>query len=665
MRNIPAAGLFAAGAVCAAAAAFCDLPWWGVLAAVWIPLGMGAWQLPSLHFAVLALGLAAGSCGGFFSAYHPRNGLGAQLRPGGMYGGAEVRVIDRTLPRLSYEAPGTAILAELETFRPEGECTAATRGVVQLRLSAHHPRPGYGDRLRITGRFAPGTPGEGLFDYPNYLRQRGIDATVWADSCENLGTRRDWFSPILRIRDALLERAWRNVETPELRATVARLFFGCRPEPDGATRARLVYAGMIHLYCVSGLHVAMLAGLLLALTLPLPDRMRYLLMLTVAGLYVLSVGAGVAAVRAWILLAALSLGRLFFRTEPPLRILLFTGAATTAFNPYNLGDPGFWYSYLITAMLLALPLPLRELRRRTGELAVWRGYDEEFLTFRHKILIAMLTCAAAFLAGAMVSLYFQGWLLPGSIAANFCTLPLVGVLFPLLGFKLLFPGYAELLNGALRLLDGVAEAVATGFPPVPAMRPAWWATVIFYVGLFACLCGKTRRTRIAGGIAAGAVFGGCLLWPFVRPPLRAVGVDEGVVFAVRSDPGTGETAVWNVPGPRAASAIRRLLAEAGVTEIDRLCFTGGTAGYLRGAAALAAGMPVRQVEPPVKFRSAAAKKCFAQLLQNSPGIRCAARRGDTPELPEELPGFARFPETGAGIRLKPINRMEIRKLESK
>ncbi len=589
-------------------------------------------------FTVLAAGVAAGSCGAFLQVWDPPWSVGREIGERGASGSAVFRVIDRTLPRsVPIPAPGM-ILAELEMLGLSGEMERPVSGRILLRIPDGAPTPGYGDRLHAEGIFERSSETSGFFRFENIRKREGACAVFRAENISLLGTVRFWDSGLLAFRDRLLAFACAGVDVPERRAMISQLFFGCRPGLDGETRRDLIRAGTIHLFCVSGLHVAVLAGIVLLALRPLPLHVRYSALTAFTLAYVLSTGAGAPAMRAFLLIALLSGLRIFRYSEPPFRLLMLVAAGLIVFRPFYLVDLGFLYSFIITAALVLLLSHARRWRKCVEEIDVWRGgasppWMERFARRAGFYFTgALASCVAAFLGGAALSMYFQGLLLPGSILANLLVLPIVGLLFPLLGLKIAaavlwsaaVPVCNLLLLGALGWLDAVSGVCATFFGAAGAIRPSPVWAVIFYTALALLLAGGRVR-RLAGTAGLCVCFAWWLGASYFRPSSLLLGSSgEGPPFMIFRDAGADFTAVVNVPDFAAAGAIEKYLAESGIPRIDLLAFSGGKSGHMNGAPALARRIPVLRVEPPGEgLRSPAAKKRFESLLEMSrlaPGV---------------------------------------------
>ena len=213
--------------------------------------------------------------------------------------------------------------------------------------------------------------------------------------------------------------------------------------------------GLIHLLSLSGLHVAMLGGLVLLLSSPLgPVGQRLSTALAVAG-YVMLAGPFPALLRA----AAMGLLGLLAVTlrRPPaaLNALAVAAALLAAFSPELLDDLGFQLSCSATAGLILFTGPIAERWSRTPK---WMA----------RSLGATLGAQLASLPWALPVL---STLSPVSALLNLVAVPWTAVMLTasLVWFALAWaaPGLA---GSAVPLLDVLAKPVE-----LPArLPPQWW-----------------------------------------------------------------------------------------------------------------------------------------------------------------------------------------------
>lgn len=164
-------------------------------------------------------------------------------------------------------------------------------------------------------------------------------------------------------------------------------------------------SGAAHILCVSGLHLSILAGLMLTLFSLLGRRPALILSMVLTGLFVWLTGMGASALRAWMMTCLALSAELFFRDAAPVNSLGFAVLILTLRSPFLVCRMGFLLS---VASVLAV----------TAVAPAWQDTLTRFLPLEDHSLICKLA----------------GLLLP-SLTVTLVTLPVT----------LLFLGYVPLL----------------------------------------------------------------------------------------------------------------------------------------------------------------------------------------------------------------------------
>jgi competence protein ComEC len=221
-------------------------------------------------------------------------------------------------------------------------------------------------------------------------------------------------------------------------------------------------SGTFHIFSISGLHVAAIAGAI-ALTLTLlrvPQRPAVAISLAVLWLYVQITGASAPAVRAFLMITFLLGSRVFRLPGNPLAALAAAALVTLLHDPRQLFSTGFQMSYTVVVALVTMGRPLSEkwltAWRPFAMLppADWRWHQRAAEWSGRKLLFAGAACWTAFLASGPSSIGYFQLFSPGSLLANLVILPLSTVTLGA-GFVSLVCGLAGLLP-----LSALANAVA-------------------------------------------------------------------------------------------------------------------------------------------------------------------------------------------------------------
>ncbi len=455
-------------------------------------------------------------------------------------------IITEPVSREDVAAPGPGLRASLVRLRTPGGNGAPwrnVRGDILLRL----PRetvvtPPYGSRVRAIGAMLEPDAAPFLedFDYRAYLRTRGVFLLFQVQTLEITGPVCGWRwlpAALYRGRDALLDRICAGVASPAQAGILAAVIFSRCEELAPELRARFLQSGTIHIFSVSGLHVAILASILLpALALAgLPFRMRHALLPPLLGLYVVMTGSEAAAVRSWLMIALWAAGRAWFQAVNPLNSVAAAALILLLWNPLQLFQTGFQFSFLLVFFLIAGWHVVRRFRDWIGEADAWRPERCRPHRFWRGLRARLADLAAGSLLGWAAAAGLVAWTNQRLILSCLWINPLTGLtvwwMLFLACLKLpasflispWWPGPERLLARGLdlsvRLTDALAEAGRDLAVSLPVVRPPLAAVILFYLILATALGRRFHPgLRTAG---AGMVLLGIFILPFLPGELPA------------------------------------------------------------------------------------------------------------------------------------------------
>ena len=218
-----------------------------------------------------------------------------------------------------------------------------------------YPAYRYGDVLLVTGRLEE-PPRLEDFDYADYLARQGIHSTVLYPEIEVLDTGQgnpalEWvYSLRHRLADAIAD------VLPEPQASLVQgVVLGMRENIPESLRTDFARSGTTHLLAISGLHLSIVTGILLAAGSRLFGRRYHIhIWLTLVAIWCYAVITGMnppvmrAAIMASIFLAAELLGR----QRTAITALTFAGAVMVGISPQILWEASFQLSFLAMVGLI-------------------------------------------------------------------------------------------------------------------------------------------------------------------------------------------------------------------------------------------------------------------------------------------------------------------------
>lgn len=421
--------------------------------------------------------------------------------------------------------------------------------------------PVAGAVVAARGNFEPlpeaRNPGE--FDRAGWLRRQGVAAAFRAGWADEVATGR-WAEWGARIRHGFRDRVTAGLAEDSQQATVIRaVVIGEVPPDADSLIAAFRNSGTLHVFSVSGLHVAMVGsiGWLILSVAGVPRRWAVVALLPLMFGYAWLTGNSAPAVRsAW--MAAVFLGAFGFRRRPDLLNAL--GAVLLAallWDGQLIFQAGVQLSYGVVAAIavgsawsakaftwMAVPETYLPTQRMTRWQSGWLG-------LRRKVAQSLGVSLAAVVGSAPLTAWQFGLVTPVSVLANLVLVPLVFVLLVVGLAGVVLSPVAPLARAVNRVNGWVADAsvvAAQAFAAIPG-------------GHFH-LCGQSRPMLLvydlphgagaacfAGG-ASGAVLLDCgdrqSFRRCVMPSLRKLGIEPDSVVLSHPDGGHlgGGAAVW-------------------------------------------------------------------------------------------------------------------------
>ncbi|MBZ4408418.1 DNA internalization-related competence protein ComEC/Rec2 [Myxococcus sp. XM-1-1-1] len=399
-------------------------------------VGLALARLPGAHLAVLG---ALWMAGAGLSHWEARVRVPASLQGGGE------AVLEGEAERVDAVEGGTRVRLVVALAGPSETALEPARFKVNLTLRGAPVELLPGQRLRARTRLTPDAPAAnpGEKDFSSVRRRQGV-AFTGSTSAERvlvLSLASTWRWSLEDTRERLAEQTHRVAPSRDSAALFLTLAAGRRAELDAGWEDAFSRAGLAHVLSVSGLHVAALALMTLAvlrrLLVRAGARWRMVDARRVAApaavpfvwAYVLFTGNQPPAVRSAVMATVVLLGLAWWKRADGLNGLSAAALVLGLWAPSSVEDLSLRLSFLavfglvvlVPALRLALPLAPADPREPRRWVRWWHQSREA---------MAQTLCAsgAATLAGLPVVASAFGRVSLAGLLSNVVALPLCGLL---------------------------------------------------------------------------------------------------------------------------------------------------------------------------------------------------------------------------------------------
>ncbi len=545
----------------------------------------------------------------------------------------------------------TAISLRVRGWRRTGEPWQEVRGTVMTRTRGVAPtRIFRGQLVVVPGvlRLPPEPVAPGLFDYREHLRFRGIshllEVEAFADwqVVAHPPVRVPWSARFIPWAQRALSHGLPDDESTRL---LWAMTLGWRTALTEQTVASFVEAGTMHVFAISGLHIALLAGVVVAvLRLARVSRPWCgAVVVPLTWMYVAATGWQPSAVRSAVMMTVVVGGWALRRPGDALNSLALAALAILVWSPGELFQAGFQLSFAAVAGLVLWASPWAAVLQRIltpprdpflpESFFPWWRTEMEF--WLRALAQSLAVSAAALVATLPLTLHLFHLVSPVSLLANVMVVPLSGLALAANVGALVtygwFPGLAGLFNASAWLSMGGMTGLSRWFAGLPgavwaSASPPWGWWVAYYVWLivpsFSGSGGIVRR-RIWWGSGSGLV-GVALAFGWWSARTATITLLPGAVIVV-NEPGFRNDLVVNSGG---AAQVNRVLIPwlrtQGWNRMQTFLISRADAAHVGGATNLFAHwIPKKVITGPRQQRS----PIFRQFLKSAADRNVPHREG--------------------------------------
>lgn len=344
-----------------------------------------------------------------------------------------------------------------------------------------YPEFSYGDRVRVeTTLSLPemiASDGGRVFDYPNYLRARGIYivGSFPRISFVESGQGNPVKNFLFNLKHRFTRAVSRVIPEPES-DLLGGLLLGAKQSLGQALLMKFSQAGVSHVVVLSGYNIAIVAESIMVLLAFLPAAAAFMIGVASIILFILLSGGGASAIRAAIMVIAALFAAKTNREYSPAVGLCIAVVCMLAYNPMLLVfDPSFQLSILATiGIIFVSPIIQPYLRRVPERYGLQEIISSTVATQLIVLPYLIYTTGIVSLVSLPVNALILGTV-PATMFLGFVT-GLFGLFSPYLAYIPALPTYI-LLWYQLAVVR-VATAIPFGFMQLPAF------SFIIVVGIY-------------------------------------------------------------------------------------------------------------------------------------------------------------------------------------
>ncbi len=413
---------------------------------------------------------------------------------------------------------------------------------VQISVRSPPANLQIGQRIKVRANLMPPSKPAmpGAYDFRRHAFFKGISAYGYvlgkveilpsrlANTTTSKATIKEWLH-MAWLRDKITKQVNETLEN-DTASVAAALLTGQQSAISDTAMQAMRAAGITHILSISGLHIAIVAGLFFAffrwlLVLWPPIALRWpikkiaaFIALIITGFYTLMVGAPVPTVRALLMTALVFMAIMLDRRSLTQRSVALAALCILIFWPDVLLSPSFQLSFAAVIGMVAFYESMRERRLNFAPLAPY-GLAHKGLLYLGGILTTTLIAGAA--TAPFIAFHFQQ--LPVySVLANMLALPLTSLVimpmallaYPAMGLGMAAPILSALgwgVEALLKIADTISAwpAASLYLPPLPD----WGLLLMALGGLWLCLWRQSWRWLGLIPIALG-----CIGFWLVTPP---------------------------------------------------------------------------------------------------------------------------------------------------
>ena len=565
----------------------------------------------------------------------------------------------RVFARHEKESWHTLALVEISALRRgQGDWQPASGSVMTSTAGVLPENFFTGQSALISGVLErpPAPLAEGLFDYRAYLRGQNIFYQCKIES------DRDWeiTSPDLAPPLSFRFSRWAQdvlarglpAEDEALRLQWA-MVLGWKTALTDEVSEPFMRSGTMHIFAISGLHIALIAGILVALfrLFGVPRSACGAVVIPLVWFYTAATGWQPSAIRSAVMMTIIIAGWSLHRPSDLLNSLCAAALIILTWDPQQLFQASFQLSFFVVLSIALLMPALEKLQKRIFQTdpllprELRPAWHRRLGWCLNGIAAPLTTSLAAFLGSVPLIAYYFHLFTPVSLLANLVIVPVSGLaLMCGLGSVVTggwFPWATEMFNHSgwffmslMVWLSERAQALPVGY--VYTTAPGVALFFLYYLALLTIFNGWLARPRLRWWCAGGIVLLG-IVWGVGRwqdrtlTEVTVLPLNGGHAVFVNAP---GRANDWLVNCGDATSVdfdLKPFLRAQGMNGLQQVVLAHADQRETGGAEALDQLFHVRKFfAGPVRSHSPTTRNFFIKL-ENQPGRLQVVAGGDRME----------------------------------
>lgn len=292
-----------------------------------------------------------------------------------------------------------------------------------------------------------------LFNYQKYLNRKKVYYVMQIEEIEKIGETNH---VLYKIKNWVLNR----IEEYQSKAYLKTFILGDKNLLNDEIVDIYQENGISHLFALSGMHVSLLSGILLAVSrkLHIGNKKSYFLVILFLFSYMTLSGCSPSICRAVILFSLLGMNHVFHWNIKTISLFLLTFCILVVIDPNSLFEVGFQYSFIISFYLILMQKRISSIK------SYWKSL--------------FFISGISFLVSLPISIYYFYQLNISSIVLNLLFVPLIStIIFPLSLLTFLFP----FLDFLLLMITNLMEQLATFCHHYFLLKTIWMKPSIIWI----------------------------------------------------------------------------------------------------------------------------------------------------------------------------------------